>query len=177
MDGIQLAKLNEWHLKAEFKRWFYSRGEFYKDLEMKFYVDGEPYFSSQGAECSLRDYKKRKELVKDIFTCKYISGGETEYDGGIWQRKETSKMITFKQLKESFYQPNWTLLKFKKLSKITDRGDVRYSGFGSVMIDEEDGTYTIYPDQCGTPHIFEPIEPEKIEEIITLLPPNESPSQ
>ena len=40
----------------EFINWFHSRGEFYSKLKVKFYCDDEPYFSSQGAECSLRDY-------------------------------------------------------------------------------------------------------------------------
>ena len=45
----------------DFETWFRSRGEFYKNLPMKFYMDGEPYFSSQGAECSLRDYLRVRE--------------------------------------------------------------------------------------------------------------------
>lgn len=141
----------------EFKSWFYSRGEFYQKLEMKFYKDNEPYFSSEGAECSLRDYLRRKELVEDIFTCKYISGGGTEYDGGIWQKKETPKMIIFKQLKESFYQPDWTELKIYKDKAKNKR---------HCLEDWQDGTYTIYPNQSGTPHIFEPIEAEEIEAIV-----------
>ncbi len=165
----QLLKLNEPNFLNEFKRWFYSRGDFFKKLEMKFYADGEPYFSSEGAECSLRDYEHRKELVKNIFICKYVDGGGTEYDGGIWQRKETPKMIIFRQLKESFFQPNWMEIKVKKETLNLERGDRRYHGFGNVLIDEEDGTFTAYPQQCGEPHIFEPIEPEKIEEIIKEL--------
>jgi len=160
------TKQHEWGLLDEFKRWFYSRGDFYKRLDVKFYTDGEPYFASQGVECTLRDYEERKELVKNIFTCKYISGNGTEYDGGIWRRKETPKTITFEQLEESFYQPGWTKLKVKKETLNTARGDKRYHGFGNVLIDEEDGTYTIYPDQCGTPHIFEPIETKEIENTI-----------
>ena len=40
----------------EFINWFHSRGEFYAKLKVKFYCDGEPYFSHMGAEYSLRDY-------------------------------------------------------------------------------------------------------------------------
>ena len=44
----------------EFIHWFHSRGEFYAKLQVKFYKDGEPYFYSQGAECTLRDYLRFK---------------------------------------------------------------------------------------------------------------------
>ena len=33
----------------------------------------------------------------------------------------------------------------------------------------QDGTYTIYPNQSGTPHIFEPIEAEEIEAIYDTI--------
>lgn len=92
------------------------------------------------------------------FSCRYISGGGTEYDGGIWELKETAKTFIFICVEEPFFDISWDKLKFKKSTMTTKRGDVRYFGFGHVMIDEEDGTYTIYPDQSGTPHIFEPIK-------------------
>lgn len=44
----------------EFINWFYARGELYTNLPVKFYMDGEPYFSAQGAECNLRDYLRVK---------------------------------------------------------------------------------------------------------------------
>ena len=105
-------------------------------------------------------FRKNREVVKDIFTCRYIGGDGTEYNGGIWKKRETPKMIIFNLLEEPFFDINWKILKFKKNTKNTNRGDIRYSGFGSVMIDEEDGTYTIYPNQGGTPYIFEPKKPQ-----------------
>ncbi len=78
----------------------------------------------------------------------YISGGGTEYDGGIWLKKESKKLIIFEQIEESFFQPNWTELKIHKDETKNKR---------HCMIDWEDGSYTIYPDQCGVPHIFEKI--------------------
>ena len=151
----------------DFQKWMYSRkGGIYKNLKMLFYMDGEPYFAYQGAECSYRDYTRRREIVKDVFTCSYESGGGKEYDGGIWKRKETPKTIIFTLIEEPFFERNYKLLKFKKDTKNSSKDDVRYSGFGNVMIDEEDGTFTIYPDQCGTPHIFESIKPEDIEDVI-----------
>jgi hypothetical protein len=47
-------------LVEEFINWFHSRGEFYAKLQVKFYKDGEPYFYSHGAECTLRDYLRVK---------------------------------------------------------------------------------------------------------------------
>ena len=58
----------------EFINWFYARGEFYKKLPVKYYTDGEPYFSSQGEECNLRDYLR----VKNESRCKRC--GETKID-------------------------------------------------------------------------------------------------
>jgi len=92
------------------------------------------------------------------YTCKYSSGGGTEYTGGIWEKKETSKTITFTCVKKSFFEAGWDKLRFKKSTKNTSRDDIRYSGYGSVMIDWQDGTYTIYPNQSGTPFLFKPIK-------------------
>jgi hypothetical protein len=83
------------------------------------------------------------------YTCKYYSGGGTEYDGGLWEKKETVKTITFTQIEKSFFNPNWELLKINKDETKNRRHCLR---------DWNDGTYTIYPDQSGTPHVFEPVE-------------------
>jgi len=83
------------------------------------------------------------------YTCKYYSGCGKEYNGGIWEKKETPKTIIFKQIEKSFFNPNWELLKIHKDETKNKRHCLR---------DWEDGTYTIYPDQCGTPHVFEPIK-------------------
>lgn len=83
------------------------------------------------------------------YTCKYYSGGGNAYDGGIWEKKETPKTITFTQIKKSFFNPNWQLLKINKDETKNKR---------HCLKDWNDGTYTIYPDQCGKPHVFEPIK-------------------
>lgn len=83
------------------------------------------------------------------YTCKYYSGGGNEYDGGVWEKKETSKTIVFRQIKKSFFNPNWELLKINKDEMKNKRHCLKNWG---------DGTYTIYPDQCGKPHLFEPIK-------------------
>lgn len=48
-----------------FVQWMHGRGEYYAKLELKHYMDGEPFFKSEGgAEMSLRDFLKREdELV------------------------------------------------------------------------------------------------------------------
>ena len=48
------------NLEQEFIDWFHGRGEYCSKLKVKHYIDGEPYFSSQGAECTLRDYIRMK---------------------------------------------------------------------------------------------------------------------
>ena len=82
-----------------------------------------------------------------LYTCVYISGDGTEYKGGTWQKKETPKTITFTCVKPSFYKVNWDKLVIAKDETKNKRHCMREWG---------DGTYTIYPDQCGTPHIFTP---------------------
>lgn len=52
-------------LTQRFVDWFHARGEFYATLPVKFYMDGEPYFSYAGAEFSLRDYLR---VVEDETT-------------------------------------------------------------------------------------------------------------
>lgn len=36
--------------------WIHGRGEFYASLRLHLYLDGEPYFASQGAAMSLSDF-------------------------------------------------------------------------------------------------------------------------
>jgi hypothetical protein len=82
------------------------------------------------------------------YKCKYYSGGGTEYDGGVWEKKETAKTITLECVLKSFYETNWNKL---VIAKDPQKNRHPYSDWG-------DGTFTIYPDQCGTPHVFEPLE-------------------
>jgi hypothetical protein len=82
------------------------------------------------------------------YTCKYYSGGDTEYDGGIWEKKETPKTIRFTLIEEPFFDLNWNDLIIKKDITKNTRHCLR---------DWKDGTFTIYPDRCGTPYVFEPL--------------------
>ncbi len=98
------------------------------------------------------------------YKCIYINGGGTEYDGGIWEIKETPKTITFICIKKSFFSVDWDKIRVNKFYKGNkpawrDFGDyIAYMNNGHCIRDWKDGTYTIYPEQCGTPHIFEPLE-------------------
>jgi len=104
------------------------------------------------------------------YTCSYYGGGGTKYDGGIWELKETPKVLQLKQIKESFFQPNYTDIRIQKFytrdSHQTKKGGSAYRELenygawmnnGHVLRDWHDGTYTAYPHQCGTPYVFEPI--------------------
>ena len=52
---------------VKFVKWMRGRGEHYKRLPMKFYTNGELYFSSQGVEMSLSEFLRReKELINEI---------------------------------------------------------------------------------------------------------------
>lgn len=81
----------------------------------------------------------------EIYKCSYTSGGGTEYDEGEW----IIKILTDK-----------TLL----VEKITDIGDNYEKGekircgrktpTRNPLRDWEDGSFTIYPNQSGTPYYF-----------------------
>ena len=98
------------------------------------------------------------------YKCHYITGADEEIDGGIWIKKETPKTITFICIEKSFFAVNWDKIRVNKYHKGNkpawkDEGDcILYANNGNVIKDWKDGTYTIYPEQCGTPHIFEPIK-------------------
>jgi len=89
-----------------------------------------------------------------LYHCVYLSGSGREFNGGIWELKETDKTICFKQVIKSFFNPNWTLIRINKFY------NKKHFRNGHCLRKWEDGTYTAYPDQCGVPHIFEPISEE-----------------
>ena len=77
-------------------------------------------------------------------------------DGGLWEKKETPKTITFTYIDDLHFTPNYTIIKVKKETKNDKRGDIRYHGYGDVLIDWENGEYTAYPKQAGMPYYFTP---------------------
>jgi len=100
------------------------------------------------------------------YKCEYFSGGGTGYDGGIWEKKETDKTISFEQIEQSFYNPNYTKVRVSKNygkfhnfeSAVEDRGDyIAISNNGHTIRDWKNGMYTIYPNQSGIPYVMTPI--------------------
>ena len=94
------------------------------------------------------------------YKCTIISGGGSEYDGGIWEKKETERSISFELTKEPFFEPNYKKIKCNKYYKSRFMGkeqDGYFAWFnnGNVIRDWKDGTYTAYPMQCGIPYLFE----------------------
>lgn len=81
------------------------------------------------------------------YKCTIIGGDGSERNGGIWEKKETEKTIIFKYVDNVYFEPLFTLIKIRKTNN--DSGD--------VIRDWNDGTYTAYPKQCGTPYYFKPI--------------------
>lgn len=75
-------------------------------------------------------------------------------EGGIWTKKETPKTITFTYVDDLHFKPNYTIIKVKKETRNDKKGDIRYHGYGNVLIDWEDGTYTAYPNQTGISYYF-----------------------
>ncbi len=91
--------------------------------------------------------RNKERRIQPRYTCKYISGGGVEYDGGIWRKQDRPQTITFVCVKEPFFDIAWHKLVIHKDPKKNKRHCLR---------DWQNGTYTIYPDQCGTPYIFKP---------------------
>ena len=104
------------------------------------------------------------------YKCTYYSGCAKSYDGGIWEKKETDKIISFEQVEESFFNPNYTKIRIQKFynkdfkdvkardSSYTDMVDYGYyANNGHLLKCWQNDTYTAYPNQCGTPYYFEPI--------------------
>jgi len=79
---------------------------------------------------------------------KYQGTIDQNRNGGIWEMKETPKTITFTYIDDLHFEPLYTDIKiFKSGNKFRD-----------CLRDWEDGTYTAYPRQCGTPYYFEPLK-------------------
>lgn len=98
----------------------------------------------------------------------YFSGGGTSHFGGVWEKKETRRTIIFEVVeKPDYFAANWDKIKVNKYYRdgkeawrnLADPTEyVAYMNNGHVIRCWPDGTYTAYPDQCGIPHVFEPIE-------------------
>ena len=79
----------------------------------------------------------------------YYSGGGGKYDGGLWTIEETPKSFTFKFAGTPF---DFSYIRGGVPEKcvIKKEGRSRH-----CLKDWENGTYTVYPFQNGTPNVFE----------------------
>lgn len=85
----------------------------------------------------------------------YLSGGGTEYNGGLWDIQKTAKMTIFRLLEQSFFPSNCP-----ETMRIKDNKERTH-----CLRNWNDGTFTVYPYQSGVPHIFEPVStPPKSKE-------------
>ena len=82
-----------------------------------------------------------------IYKMYYVTGGGTEYDGGKWEIEEKPKSFIFKCIEQPFYESHCPVN-----MRISKNKELRH-----CLRNNEDGSFTVYPFQCGTPHIFEPI--------------------
>lgn len=89
--------------------------------------------------------KATKEPLK--YTMKYYSGGGTEYNGGIWTIRKTKNSHIFTLVEHPFFESNCP-------PRMIIRNEKERS---HCLRDWEDGTFTVYPFQSGTPHVFVPL--------------------
>jgi hypothetical protein len=88
--------------------------------------------------------KKKQEQI--LYRCIYVDGSGQEYDEGIWIIKtRTPIMLIVEKISEN------------EIYGYYDKGEkIRcQKGNGNPLIDHGDGTFTIYPNQGGTPFYFE----------------------
>lgn len=88
------------------------------------------------------------ESAVNEYICTYTSGGGTEYNDGFWTKKETPKRITLMKVRE-YMSGIYAMHKVGEKIKVG-------KGTGNPLRDWEDGTFTVYFEQAGTPYYFEP---------------------
>ena len=123
--------------------------------------------------------------MSTVYKMTVTSGGGTETDGGDFEIVETPKTITFNCVREPFFSnrmsqsrrhrdvPELRVMTPLKINKYYSKkyggkpawrittgatGDcLSYMNNGHVAQFWDDGSVTVYPDQCGIPHYFEKI--------------------
>jgi hypothetical protein len=82
----------------------------------------------------------------DEYKCSYTDGGGKQYDEGIWKVKiSTPKSLVLEKISE---KEIWDFYEKGEIIKCSKNSH-------SPLFDNEDGTFTIYPNQNGTPFYFE----------------------
>jgi hypothetical protein len=109
------------------------------------------------------------------YKCTITSGGGTEQDGGDFIVKNTPKTLTFECVRQPFFSAYNQMIDKKpvRISKFYKDGReawktieslhrhldyVAYMNNGHVARFWQDGSITVYPNQCGTPHYLEEIK-------------------
>ncbi len=90
------------------------------------------------------DFLEKRKTYK----CIYVSGGGTEHEEGIWRvRTLTEKTLVVEKIDEEdgLYYNKGDLIKCGRMAQN-----------GNTLKEWSDGTFTIYPDQGGTPFVFSP---------------------
>lgn len=84
----------------------------------------------------------------DKFICDSTGGDGTQQDEGIWIVKiKTDKTLIMELVSEPFYS-NYAKGNTLKIG----------ARFHNPVEFWDDGTFTVYPGQAGTPYYFEPVE-------------------
>lgn len=83
------------------------------------------------------------------YKCTYTSGGGTEYQDGVWEKKSTPKATRLIKVEE-YGVGIYAMHEVGTIFKIG-------KGTGNPVQDFGDGTFTVYFEQAGIPYYFEPI--------------------
>lgn len=83
-----------------------------------------------------------------LYKVTYNSGGSRTYDDGNWLVKKTPKTIVAQKIGE-FMGGIYAMHKVGEKIRIG-------KNTGNPIRDHEDGTFTVYFEQAGTPYYFEP---------------------
>lgn len=85
--------------------------------------------------------------MNEKYRCTYTTGGGTEHEDGIWEKKETPKQVTMTKIKE-YMSGVYSMHEVGFKAKVG-------KGTGNPMEEYEDGTFVVYFAQAGTPYFFE----------------------
>lgn len=83
------------------------------------------------------------------YNCVYTAGNGLDYEEGVWKIKTlTKKTLIIEKISEQEGFANYEKGKKIRCAKNS----------GNPLRDWQDGTFTIYPQQAGTPYLFVPID-------------------
>lgn len=80
----------------------------------------------------------------------YITGSGTEHDDGIWTIKKTPKRIIAEKIEEF-------MSGIFAMHEVGDKIRIGKDTGNPIKDEDDDGSFTVYFRQAGTPYIFKPI--------------------